>query len=180
MPECPHTGMPSLQDIEANLLKQDIAKAKQKEQTDQPAAVAKALELNDAAAMRRRGRMMLPAPQVHAHTRRNHSSPLQLCSALKTAGGNCMPAQLSDRCLALQVTDQELEAIARGEGAAGMDMDTDGAGGDATRRLLGDYQTPARYTADCFQELCAQALQAWASMGFAASSGVVMYVILLG
>ena len=61
---CPHIGIPSLQDIEANLLKQDIAKAKQKEQTDQPAAVAKALELNDAAAMRRRGRMMLPAPQV--------------------------------------------------------------------------------------------------------------------
>lgn len=53
-----------LQDIEANLLKQDIAKAKLKEQQDQPAAVAKALELNDAAAMRRRGRMMLPAPQV--------------------------------------------------------------------------------------------------------------------
>ena len=25
-----------------------------------------------------------------------------------------------------------------------MDIDTDGAGGDATRRLLGDYQTPAR------------------------------------
>ena len=53
-----------VQDIEANLLKQDMAKAKLKEQHDQPAAVAKALELNDAAAMRRRGRMMLPAPQV--------------------------------------------------------------------------------------------------------------------
>ena len=64
MPGCPQIGVLVLQDIEANLLKQDIAKAKQKEQTDQPAAVAKALELNDAAAMRRRGRMMLPAPQV--------------------------------------------------------------------------------------------------------------------
>ena len=53
-----------LQDIEANLLKQDIAKAALKQQHDQPAAVAKALELNDAAAMRKRGRMMLPAPQV--------------------------------------------------------------------------------------------------------------------
>jgi pre-mRNA-splicing factor CDC5/CEF1 len=53
-----------VQDIEANLLKQDMAKAKLREQHDQPAAVAKALELNDAAAMRRRGRMMLPAPQV--------------------------------------------------------------------------------------------------------------------
>ena len=28
-----------------------------------------------------------------------------------------------------------------------MDVDTEGAGGDATRRLLGDYQTPARYPA---------------------------------
>ena len=46
--------------------------------------------------------------------------------------------------LCVQVSDQELEAIARGEGAAAMDIDTDGAGGDATRRLLGDYQTPAR------------------------------------
>ena len=27
-----------------------------------------------------------------------------------------------------------------------MDVDTEGAGGDATRRLLGDYQTPARYS----------------------------------
>lgn len=47
-------------------------------------------------------------------------------------------------CIVEQVSDQELEAIARGEGASGMDVDTDGAGGDATRRLLGDYQTPAR------------------------------------
>ena len=56
----------SLQDIEANLLKQDMAKAQLKQQHDQPAAVAKALELNDAAALRRRGRMMLPAPQVRS------------------------------------------------------------------------------------------------------------------
>ncbi len=53
-----------LQDIEANLLKQDKAKAQLKQQHDQPAAVAKALELNDAAATKKRGRMMLPAPQV--------------------------------------------------------------------------------------------------------------------
>ena len=51
-------------------------------------------------------------------------------------------------CLVLpQVSQEELEAIARGEGAAGMDVDTYGAGGEATRRLLGDYQTPARYIA---------------------------------
>ena len=57
-------------------------------------------------------------------------------------------------CFLLQVSDQELEAIARGEGGAGMDVDTEGAGGDATRRLLGDYQTPARYsTATLVQRL---------------------------
>ena len=61
---CLSTCISLLQDIEANLLKQDIAKAALKQQHDQPAAVAKALELNDAAAMRKRGRMMLPAPQV--------------------------------------------------------------------------------------------------------------------
>ena len=71
-------------------------------------------------------------------------SAAALCSSLKTARGTpCLPSYIECLC-APQVTDQELEAIARGEGAAGMDMDTDGAGGDATRRLLGDYQTPAR------------------------------------
>ncbi len=54
----------ALQDIEANLLKQDMAKAQLKQQNDQPAAVAKALALNDASAKGKRGRMMLPAPQV--------------------------------------------------------------------------------------------------------------------
>ena len=52
------------QDIEANLMKRDIAKAQLRAAHDQPAAVAKAMEMNDANAMRRRGRMMLPAPQV--------------------------------------------------------------------------------------------------------------------
>ena len=53
-----------MQDIEANLMKRDEQRGKLKERHDQPAAVAKAMELNDAAASRRRGRMMLPAPQV--------------------------------------------------------------------------------------------------------------------
>jgi hypothetical protein len=44
-----------------------------------------------------------------------------------------------------QVSEAELEAIARGGGDAGMDVDVDGAGGEATRRLLGDYATPARW-----------------------------------
>lgn len=45
-------------------MKTDMQKAKLKEAHNQPAAVAKAIEMNDATAMRRRGRMMLPAPQV--------------------------------------------------------------------------------------------------------------------
>ncbi|BDA46189.1 Cell division cycle 5-like protein [Coccomyxa sp. Obi] len=92
-------------DIEANLMKSDEQKAKLKEAHNQPAAVAKAMELNDASAMRRRGRMMLPAPQI---------------------------------------SEEELEAIAKGGGEVAMDVDMDGAGGEATRRLLGNYQTPAR------------------------------------
>ena len=43
------------------------------------------------------------------------------------------------------MSEAELEAIAKGGADAGMDVDVDGAGGEATRRLLGDYQTPARY-----------------------------------
>jgi pre-mRNA-splicing factor CDC5/CEF1 len=43
------------------------------------------------------------------------------------------------------VSEAELEAIARGGAGAAADADlADGAGGEATRRLLGDYQTPAR------------------------------------
>ncbi|KAK9842456.1 hypothetical protein WJX81_000971 [Elliptochloris bilobata] len=93
-------------EIEATLMKRDEAKAALRERTDQPAAVAKALALNDAAIGRRRGKMMLPAPQV---------------------------------------SEAELEAIARGGAHAAADVDlADGAGGEATRGLLGDYQTPAR------------------------------------
>lgn len=46
--------------------------------------------------------------------------------------------------LVLQVSEAELEAIAKGGGEVAMDVDVDGAGGEATRRLLGNYQTPAR------------------------------------
>ena len=44
-----------------------------------------------------------------------------------------------------QISEAELQAIARGD--TNMDLDpelTEGAGGEATRRLLGDYQTPGR------------------------------------
>ncbi len=46
------------------LMKQDVAKAALRAAHDQPAAVAAAMAMNDASASRRRGRMMLPAPQV--------------------------------------------------------------------------------------------------------------------
>ena len=42
------------------------------------------------------------------------------------------------------MSEAELEAIAKGGADTGMDVDMEGAGGEATRRLLGDYQTPAR------------------------------------
>ena len=52
------------QDIESALLKKDADKDAKKAATDGAAAVAQALALNDASAARRRGKMMLPAPQV--------------------------------------------------------------------------------------------------------------------
>jgi len=57
------------QEIEATLMKRDEARAALRERTDQPAAVAKALALNDASSGRRRGKMMLPAPQARALAR---------------------------------------------------------------------------------------------------------------
>lgn len=48
-----------------------------------------------------------------------------------------------DIACSLQVSEQELEAIARESG----DVDNQlmaGAGGETTKRLLGDYATPAR------------------------------------
>lgn len=45
----------------------------------------------------------------------------------------------------LQVSEAELEAIARlGDGATLEAELAAGAGGEATRQLLGEYQTPAR------------------------------------
>ena len=57
-------GVTCAQDIEANLMKQDVARAALRAAHNAPAALAKAMEMNDAALTRRRGRMMLPAPQV--------------------------------------------------------------------------------------------------------------------
>jgi len=56
-----------VQDIEKNLMKQDEDRDARKAKSNQPAAVAQGLKLNDASGVRRRGKMMLPAPQVTPH-----------------------------------------------------------------------------------------------------------------
>lgn len=53
----------------------------------------------------------------------------------------------------LQVSEVELEAIARMGDAATLEAElAAGAGGEATRQLLGDYQTPARWARGCCSE----------------------------
>lgn len=87
-------------------MRADVDRDKLKDRHNRPDAVAKGLELNDASRVQRRGRMMLPAPQV---------------------------------------SEQELQQIAKGGGDVDLDPDLAEGGTDATRRLLGDYQTPQRY-----------------------------------
>ena len=72
---------------------------------DQPSAIAKVAELNDPTMIHRRGRLMLPAPQI---------------------------------------SEQELQQIAKMGGDTGVEVDLmSGAGGAATQQLLGQYeQTP--------------------------------------
>ncbi len=72
------------QEIEATLMKRDEARAALRERTDQPAAVAKALELNDASSGRRRGKMMLPAPQARALARAGYLKRPWGCAATVT------------------------------------------------------------------------------------------------
>ena len=45
-------------------MKADVDRDKLKDRHNRPDAVAKGLELNDASRVQRRGKMMLPAPQV--------------------------------------------------------------------------------------------------------------------
>jgi len=93
-------------DIEAELVKRDIQRQKMAERQNAPAAVARAVAMNEAQAVRRRGKMMLPTPQV---------------------------------------SEAELEMLAQA-GSAAMDIDGLAEGGsDATRSLIGDYATPARF-----------------------------------
>ena len=60
--------------------------------------------------------------------------------------GFCVKVSCDVSCVLLQVSEAELEAIARmGDGAAAMEEELLGAGGEATRQLLGQYgQTPAK------------------------------------
>lgn len=51
-------------DIEEALIKRDIKRQKMLEAHDAPGQLAKQAEMNDPMMVRRRGRMMLPAPQV--------------------------------------------------------------------------------------------------------------------
>eukprot|EP00879_Flechtneria_rotunda_P009300 GHRR01009737.1.p1 GENE.GHRR01009737.1~~GHRR01009737.1.p1 ORF type:complete len:737 (+),score=290.38 GHRR01009737.1:223-2433(+) len=93
-------------DIEQALMKHDIKRQKLAESKNVPELVARVNEMNSTA-LRRRTKMMLPAPQV---------------------------------------SEVELEAIARMGDAATLEAElAQGAGGEATRQLLGDYQTPARF-----------------------------------
>lgn len=57
-------------DVEETRMKQDLKRAKIAENHDVPGAVAKTLEVNDPGMGRRRGRLMLPAPQVSSLRRR--------------------------------------------------------------------------------------------------------------
>ena len=72
-----------MQDIESALLKQDAQKDAKRAATDAPAAVAQALALNDASAARRRGKMMLPAPQAGPDTCAGQDSIM--CMALTSS-----------------------------------------------------------------------------------------------
>ena len=96
---------PKRKEIDEELAKRDAARRKAAERNNIPEAVARAMAAAEAAGpSTRRGKMMLPAPQV---------------------------------------TDAELEAIAR-QGAGGMDG-LEAGGSAATRALIGDYATPARF-----------------------------------
>lgn len=60
----------SCQDIEDALVKRDIKRQKLAEAKNVPGMVARVNEMNSTA-LRRRTKMMLPAPQVSTDTRRN-------------------------------------------------------------------------------------------------------------
>lgn len=148
-------------------MKRDIKRQKLNEARNAPGLVARINEAN-AAALQRRTKMMLPAPQVWQfcpacmpHCRvvteiaRAAAAGTHPCLALPM---RCCPSALAlstpllTLCpppaplLLLQVSEAELEAIARMGDGGGLEaaLAAAGAGGDATRQLLGEYSTPAR------------------------------------
>eukprot|EP00873_Tetraselmis_striata_P039413 jgi/Tetstr1/459677/TSEL_005032.t1 len=94
-------------DIEENLQKRDMKRQKMQERNDAPSAVAKNLAMNEVNPLQggRRGKLMLPAPQI---------------------------------------TEAELEELAQMDNEAdNRTAGQDGAGGEATKTLLGSYgRTP--------------------------------------
>ena len=157
-----------------------------------PGAMRRAIELNEAAAQRRRGKMMLPAPQVGGvgvGVRLGLALGCWGCRAVRSQqrrpskegwwGAHSVPPGLPARLAhppshlpllshatshppnhphpgplaalppspsSWQVSDAELEQLARaGEHAVAMDADIAEGGSAATRQLLGDYATPARF-----------------------------------
>ena len=70
-----------MQDIEKNLSKQDADRDERRAKNNQPAVVAQGLEMNDASGVRRRGKMMLPAPQVTPTAYMVHESCLPMSSS---------------------------------------------------------------------------------------------------
>jgi len=94
-------------DIEENLQKRDLKRQKMQERNDTPSAVAKNLAMNEVNPLQggRRGKLMLPAPQI---------------------------------------TEAELEELAKMDSESDYQAGgQDGAGGEATKTLLGSYgKTP--------------------------------------
>ena len=122
-------------DIEQALIKRDVKRQKIQENHDQPAALAKAAEVNDPIMVRRKGRMMLPPPQVselelEQIARMSTDAMLDEQVRVQQPVGNASAAQAnrgkqSRHLLPMQIAD--------------------GAGGEATRQLLGQYgPTPMR------------------------------------
>lgn len=97
---------PRKKDLEEQLMKQDVKRQRIFERHDTPAAVQQVNALNDPSTIRRRSKLMLPAPQV---------------------------------------SERELEDIAKMSGAAAMELD--GEGDTPGGALLATYgQTPSRFT----------------------------------
>ena len=135
--------------------KKDAEKIKRKREDNLPDAVAQLNRLNDPVAIAKRGRLNLPAPQVHCRARAQletrtaphlarhlashpHLSPRTSHLAPLTSHRSlgCSPARLP-----WQVTDKELEDVVKASSSSQFDDD---GGSASTRMLMNQYdQTPA-------------------------------------